>query len=81
MQKVIKIKNLFKEYQLGIIGRDTFYRDFQSFIAKILNKEDPNSLLNNSNQNTNANKFLAIKDVNLDISACDDNGIIGKNGA
>lgn len=81
MQKVIKIKNLFKEYQLGIIGRDTFYRDFQSFIAKILNKEDPNSLLNNSNQNTNANKFLAIKDVNLDISAGDVIGIIGKNGA
>ena len=39
-KKVIEINNLYKEYQLGVIGRDTFYRDFQSFIAKIQNKPD-----------------------------------------
>ena len=48
MELVIEISNLYKEYQLGVIGRDTFYRDFQSFIAKLSKKDDPNSLLNSN---------------------------------
>ena len=43
--EVIKISNLYKEYQLGSIGRGTLYRDLQSLWAKIRNKPDPNSLI------------------------------------
>ena len=43
MSNVIKIENLYKEYQLGVIGHGTLYRDLQSWWAKIRNKEDPNS--------------------------------------
>lgn len=81
MSPVIEIKNLSKEYQLGVIGRDTFYRDFQSFIAKILKKDDPNSYLNSNNLNKNANKFLALNNVNLSLGEGEIVGIIGKNGA
>ena len=81
MQTVIEINNLSKEYQLGVIGRDTFYRDFQSFVAKILKKEDPNSLLNSSKEVNNSKKFLALKNINLNINEGEVVGIIGKNGA
>jgi len=81
MSKVIEIQNLSKEYQLGVIGRDTFYRDFQSFIAKLKKKEDPNSPLNGSILNNHANKFLALDNISLDINQGEIVGIIGKNGA
>ncbi|MDG2007824.1 MAG: ABC transporter ATP-binding protein [Alphaproteobacteria bacterium] len=81
MTSVIEIKSLSKEYQLGIIGRDTFYRDFQSLIAKILKKDDPNSPLSGIISNGNSNKFLALNKINLDVKKGDIVGIIGKNGA
>ena len=81
MRTVIEINNLSKQYQLGVIGRDTFYRDFQSFVAMILKKEDPNSLLNSSKEINNSKKFLALKNINLNINEGEVVGIIGKNGA
>ena len=80
MKKVIEISNLYKEYQLGVIGRDTFYRDFQSFIHKIKGKEDPNSDLNSEYLDTQK-KFLALKNINLVVNEGEVIGIIGKNGA
>ena len=76
MSYVIEIKNLSKEYQLGIIGRDTFYRDFQSLIAKIFKKNDPNSPLNGTISKGNSNKFLALNKINLDVKQGDIVGII-----
>ena len=81
MEPIIEIRNLYKEYQLGVIGRDTFYRDFQSFIARIFKREDPNTLLNSNILNNISNKFLALKDINLKIYEGDVIGIIGRNGA
>ena len=81
MKPIIEIRNLYKEYQLGIIGRDTFYRDFQSFIAKLFKREDPNTLLNSNISNNVSNKFLALKEINLKIYKGDVIGIIGRNGA
>ena len=80
MKKVIEISNLYKEYQLGVIGRDTFYRDFQSFIHKIKGKEDPNSDLNSDYLDAQK-KFLALKNINLVVNEGEIIGIIGKNGA
>jgi lipopolysaccharide transport system ATP-binding protein len=81
MEPIIEISNIYKEYQLGIIGRDTFYRDFQSFIAKLFKREDPNTLLNSNISKNISNKFLALKDINLKIYKGDVIGIIGRNGA
>jgi len=85
MSTVIKIENLYKEYNLGVIGHDTLYRDLQSWWAKIRGKPDPNSLLVVQNyrakQNLEKDKFLALKNINLEVKSGDVLGIIGPNGA
>ena len=82
MTTVIEIKNLYKEYKLGKIGRGTLYRDLQSWWAKIRNKEDPNSLLGFSNdENIKDKNILALNNINLDIKKGEIIGIIGSNGA
>ena len=82
MTTVIEIKNLYKEYKLGKIGRGTLYRDLQSWWAKIRNKQDPNSLLGYSDdKNIEGKNILALNNVNLDIKKGEIIGIIGSNGA
>ena len=44
MSVVLQIENLSKEYRLGLIGHGTLYRDLQSLWAKILNKEERDSI-------------------------------------
>ena len=77
------IENLSKEYQLGVFGTGTLYRDLQSLWASIRGKEDPNSLLGTSSRNTNiANKsFFALENINLKIPEKNVIGIVGRNGA
>jgi len=82
MAVVIEIKNLYKEYKLGKIGRGTLYRDIQSWWAKIRNKEDPNSILGYSDEiNINNKSILALNNINLEINKGEIIGIIGGNGA
>ena len=80
MPLALKIENLSKEYRLGVIGHGTLYRDLQSFWAKLLNKEDPNSLLGQNSQNVKG-KFLALDNINLEVNSGEVLGIIGLNGA
>ena len=44
MKNVIEINNLYKEYKLGVIGRAPLQR-LTKFLAKIMRKEDPNSMI------------------------------------
>ncbi len=83
MNEVIQINNLFKEYNLGVIGRGTLYRDIQSLIAKLQGKEDPNSLIGFEKENSQLSnkKFLALKEINLSVKQGEVLGIIGANGA
>ncbi len=80
---VIAISNLSKQYHLGTISSGTLARDISSFYAKILNKEDPNSLVieKNRGQSYSNDSIWALKDVSLNISEGEILGIIGKNGA
>jgi len=63
MASVIKIENLYKEYQLGVFGHGTLYRDLQSWWAKIQGKEDPNSIIGKDINGVTKEKLLALKDI------------------
>ena len=80
-QKVIEIKNLYKEYKLGLVGRGTLYRDLQSWWARVQNKEDPNSIIGANDYHKSKKNILAIDDLNLDITQGEIYGLIGANGA
>ncbi len=80
MSVVLQIENLSKEYRLGLIGHGTLYRDLQSLWAKMLNKEDPNTLLGTNKPNVKG-KFLALDNINLEVNSGEVLGIIGLNGA
>ncbi len=81
MKKAIKIENLYKEYNLGVIGHGTLYRDLQSFYAKFRGKEDPNTKLGFANTNNSNQTILAINNLSLEIDQGEILGIIGINGA
>lgn len=84
MNKAILVENLFKEYQLGVIGRGTLYRDLQSWWAKKLKKEDPNTIIGHTRGARNFNqkgKNLALSGINFEVNHGELIGIIGANGA
>lgn len=83
---VIQIENLWKKYQLGVIGHGTLTHDLQSWWARIRGKEDPNTGIERSpsakDKLKNKNDiFWALKDINLDLKYGTVLGIIGRNGA
>ena len=40
--KLISASNLYKEYQIGMIGVKSLLTDIESFIFQLLKKKDPN---------------------------------------
>ena len=81
MSTVIKIKNLYKEYKLGVVGHGTLYRDLQSGWAKMRGKSDPNSIINSENPHFGKDRILALQNINLEVENGEILGIIGPNGA
>lgn len=77
----IHIEGLTKEYRLGVISHRTLYRDVQSRLSRLMNREDPNSLVGIDPQRTRGGKFHALDNITLEVLQGDVVGIIGKNGA
>ena len=76
----IQIRGLKKDYRLGVISGGTLQRDIQSFWARLLKREDPNSKVGSKNYGKNE-KFTALEGVDLTVYKGERLGIIGKNGA
>lgn len=76
----LKVDHVYKEYRLGIIGGGTLKAEIQSRIAKLQRKEDPNLKIGQVAHEKNE-RFLALKDISLEIKKGERLAIIGHNGA
>lgn len=78
---VLKLQNVSKEYRLGTISHGTLYRDLQSWTARLLGKEDPNSKISSAGFRVQNGTLKALDDISYEVSKGDIIGIIGRNGA
>ena len=76
----LKIDHVYKEYRLGTIGGGTLKAELQSKFAKLRKKEDPNLKIGQVAHEKNE-RFLALKDISLEIKKGERIAIIGHNGA
>ena len=76
----LRIDHVYKQYRLGTIGGGTLKAELQSKFAKIRHKEDPNLKIGQTAHNKNE-RFLALKDISLEIKKGERLAIIGHNGA
>ena len=80
----IKVENLSKQYRLGEVGTGTLSHDLNRFFAKLRGKEDPYSIVGQTNDRTataHSDYVWALKDINFKVEQGEVLGIIGKNGA
>jgi lipopolysaccharide transport system ATP-binding protein len=81
---VIKVENISKMYDLGLVGTGTLSKDLNRTWAKLRGKPDPYATLAELNDRTLATKtgsVWALKDINFEVEQGEVLGIIGKNGA
>ena len=83
MSIVIKVENLSKLYQIGIISTRNLSKDLNRKWMKLRGKEDPYLKIGRVNElnNTNGDFIWALKDINFEIEKGEVVGVIGKNGA
>ena len=85
MSKVaIEVKNVSKEYRLGVFGTGMLSTDIKRWWYRIRGKEDPFRLVTAENDRTTVSEsefVWALKDINFSVKQGEVLGIIGRNGA
>ncbi len=84
MPVAIKVENLSKAYQLGVIGTGTLSNDLKRWFARSTGKEDPFLKIGEVNDRTvkgTSDVVWSLKNINFEIGQGEAVGIIGKNGA
>jgi lipopolysaccharide transport system ATP-binding protein len=81
---VIKVENISKMYDLGLVGTGTLSKDLNRTWAKWTGKPDPYATiaeLNDRTQKGTSGTVWVLKDIDFEVQQGDVLGIIGKNGA
>ena len=82
--QVLKVENIYKQYELGQVSTGTMAHDFNRWLHKIRGKEDPYLKITEKNtrdENGGSNFVWALDDISFDVNQGDVLGIIGSNGA
>jgi len=80
----IEVKDVSKQYRLGVFGTGMLSTDIKRWWYKVRGKEDPFTLVTDTNDRTqkSENEFVwALKDINFEVRKGEVLGIIGRNGA
>ena len=80
MALAVKVENISKYYQLGVINNGVLWKDLQSYFARCFKKEDPNTKIGHQAV-YDRDGFWALSNINLEIEQGDRVGIMGRNGA
>ena len=70
MKKVIKVENLSKTYDLGLVGTGTLYKDLNRAWAKIRRRPDPYAKITEENDRETkgqSGSVFALKNVNFSV--------------
>ena len=82
--QVLKVENVYKQYELGQVSTGTMAHDFNRWLHKIRGKEDPYLKITEKNtrdENGGSNFVWALEDISFEVNQGDVVGIIGNNGA
>lgn len=81
---ILKVKNLSKQYRLGLVGTGTIGHDLNRWWSRVRGKEDPYLKIGESNDRSRkgtSEYVWALKDINFEVQRGEVLGVIGKNGA
>jgi ABC-type polysaccharide/polyol phosphate transport system ATPase subunit len=81
---ILEVKNLSKQYRLGLIGSGTLSHDLNRWWHRIRGKEDPFLKIGETNDRStggDSRYVWALKDIDFEVERGEVLGIIGKNGA
>jgi len=80
MALAIKIENLSKYYQLGVVNNGMLWKDLQSHASRIFGWTDPNVKIGHEDV-YQKDGFWALSNIDLEIEQGDRVAIMGRNGA
>ena len=79
-ERLLEVDHASKQYRLGMIGGGLLYRDINSWIARKLGREDPNTKIGVSHSH-DGETFMALDDINFTVDRGDALALVGRNGA